>query len=226
MPMTGKQSVENFALDLDGMNVGFVKSVAGGTASADVVVEKLGTDGIAHKHIGGVKYEDITLTCGAGMSKNFFDWLTDTFDRKPSFKDGAIVSADANPVERERLGFYHGLLSEIGFPGGLDAASKDAALLTVKISPEYTRRVAGQKGRLTPPELNAQKGWLRSNFRLHRRAGLHQGRQDRRHHAATGPDGVFGRRCPRPPDGARVPRRAEPGCHVARLVCRELPEMA
>jgi hypothetical protein len=146
------------------MNVGFVKSADGGTASADVVVEKLGPEGIAHKHLAGVKYEDITINCGAGMSKGFFDWLTGTFDRKPSFKNGAIVSADANLVERERQSFYHGLVSEIGFPA-LDAASKDAALLTVKISPEYTRRVTG-KGRLTSSELNAQKQWLRSNFRL------------------------------------------------------------
>ena len=55
MPMKARQSVENFALDLDGVNVGLVKSADGGTASADVVVEKLGPDGIAHKHLAGVK---------------------------------------------------------------------------------------------------------------------------------------------------------------------------
>ena len=112
------------------------------------MTEKPGADGIVHKHIAGVKYEDITVICGTGMSKNFFEWLTDTYNRKPSLKDGAIVRADANLVKRGRLNFYHGHVSEIGFPA-LDAASKDAAFLTVKISPEYTRRVAGQKGKLT-----------------------------------------------------------------------------
>ena len=159
------RSAERFGLDIDGMNVGIVNSAEGGTASGDVVTEKPGADGIVHKHIAGVKYEDITIICGTGMSKNFFEWLTDTFNRKPSLKDGAIVRADANLVERGRLNFYRGRVSEIGFPA-LDAASKDAAFLTVKISPEYTRRVAGQKGKLTGSGLKAQKRWLPSNFRL------------------------------------------------------------
>jgi hypothetical protein len=159
------RSVDRFGLDLDGMNVGIVHSAKGGTPSADVVTEQPGADGIMHKHIAGVKYEDITVICGTGMSKGFFEWLADTFDRKPSLKDGAIVRADTNLVERERLSFYHGLVSEIGFPA-LDGASKDAAYLTVKILPEYTRRVVGQKGKLTGSGLKAQKQWLLSNFRL------------------------------------------------------------
>jgi hypothetical protein len=47
--------------------------------------------------------------------------LSASFNRKPARKDGTIVRADANLVEHERLNFYHGLLSEIGFPA-LDAA--------------------------------------------------------------------------------------------------------
>src|SRR3954470_23594863 len=109
MPMNATHPVEKLGLELDGVPVGIVQSAEGGTASADVVAEKPGPDGIVHKHIAGVKYEDITINCGTGMSKNFYDWLTDTVDRKPSPKDGAIVGADANLVEHERLSFYHGL---------------------------------------------------------------------------------------------------------------------
>jgi hypothetical protein len=159
------RSVDRFGLELDGTDVGIVNSAEGGMASADVVAEKPGADGIVHKHLAGVKYEDITVVCGAGMSKNFFEWLTDTFNRKPSFKDGAIVRADADLDERERLSFYHGHIAEIGFPA-LDGASKDSAFLTVTISPEYTRRVASQKAKLTSSGLKAQKRWLPSNFRL------------------------------------------------------------
>lgn len=38
-----------------------VQSVEGGHATADVVNEKVGPDHIIHKHIGGVKYENILL---------------------------------------------------------------------------------------------------------------------------------------------------------------------
>jgi hypothetical protein len=165
MPLKASHAVENLGLELDGMNAGTAKSVEGGTASADVVAEKLGPDGIVRKHLAGVKYEDITVICGTGMSKGFFEWLTSSLDRKPSPRDGAVVRADVNLVEYARLNFYHGYISEIGFPG-LDVASRDAAFLTVKISPEYTRRVTGQKGKLPFARPNPKKRWLRSNFRL------------------------------------------------------------
>jgi hypothetical protein len=40
---------------------GWISSVEGGHATADVVNEKVGPDHIVHKHIAGVKYEDITV---------------------------------------------------------------------------------------------------------------------------------------------------------------------
>jgi len=44
-----------------------------------VVVEEVGKDGIARKHLGAVKYEDIRFTCGADMADSFYDWLQQTF---------------------------------------------------------------------------------------------------------------------------------------------------
>src|ERR1043165_10211313 len=64
-----------FALELDGVHAGWIHSAEGGHAYADVVTEKQGPDGIVHKHLAGVKYEDIAITCGAGMSKAFFEWI-------------------------------------------------------------------------------------------------------------------------------------------------------
>jgi hypothetical protein len=43
---------------------GWVESVAGDKASPLVVSEKVGADHIVHKHIAGVKYEDITVVAG------------------------------------------------------------------------------------------------------------------------------------------------------------------
>ena len=33
-----------------------------------------GVKGGVKKHLAGVKYEDITVNCGTGMSKGFYEW--------------------------------------------------------------------------------------------------------------------------------------------------------
>jgi phage tail-like protein len=155
-----------FALDLNGDLAGWVQSVEGGHATADVVVEKLGADLIQRKHIAGVKYEDITVNCGTSMSKSFYDWIQASIDHKVTRFDGAVISADFNHKEVGRLNFFQALITEVGFPA-LDASSKDAAKMTVKFAPEYTRAVqktgsaiSGEIGKLQ------QKRWLPANFRL------------------------------------------------------------
>jgi SAM-dependent methyltransferase len=155
-----------FALELDGASAGLVRSAEGGAVSADVVAEKLGPDGITHKHLAGVKYEDITIDCGTGMSKAFYAWIADTLNRTYTHKDGAVVGFDQTLREMSRLDFHHALISEIGFPA-LDASSKEAAApLTVKIAPEYTSRQIGSRLQLDSSEVKAQRRWLRANFRL------------------------------------------------------------
>ncbi len=165
MTVRASHAAENLALELDGEFAGFATSVEGGNPTADVVTERVGSDGIVRKHIAGVKYEDITISCGTGMSKGFFEWLTATVDRTPSRKSGTIIWADVDLMERQRLNFSNGLVSEIVFPA-LDAATKDAASLTVKISAQSTRRLTDQRGRRLAAELAAQKRWTPSNFRL------------------------------------------------------------
>ena len=158
-------AASKFAIELDGLFAGWVYSTEGGDATADVVVETLGEDHIQRKHIGGVKYEDITVTCGTGMSKAFYEWIKGSFDLKPTRKNGAIMAADFNAMEMSRLSFSNALITEIGFPA-LDAASKDAAKMTLKFSPEYTRLSFGGGGILQGQSAKQQKKWLTSNFKL------------------------------------------------------------
>jgi phage tail-like protein len=154
-----------YGIELGGALAGWVQSVEGGHAFSDVVNEKLGPDHIIHKHIAGVKYEDITITCGTGMTKPFYEWIKGSFDRKYARQDGAVVTADYNYNEISRMTFNHALISEIGFPA-LDASSKDAARMTVKIVPEYTRTTKGSGKQLGKVDTKIQKKWLPSNFRL------------------------------------------------------------
>lgn len=156
-----------YALDLDGKFAGWIKSVEGGHATADVIVEKVATDLIWHKHIAGVKYDDITLSCGTAMSKAFYEWLQASVDHQAKrITSGAIVAADYNFKETGRLNFFNALITEVGFPA-LDAASKDAASMSLKFAVETTRQL-NATGSPIKGDLGAgqQKKWTPANFRL------------------------------------------------------------
>lgn len=155
-----------YAVELDGVMAGWVQSVEGGHATSDVVTEKIGNDPLQKKHIAGVKYEDITVNCGVGMSRGFYEWIRASLDRQYPRKNGAIAVCDYDSKEISRLEWTQGLISEVGFPA-LDAASKDAAKMTVKITPESTRSVKGSGRIAAAAKLQAaQKKWVPANFRL------------------------------------------------------------
>jgi phage tail-like protein len=133
-----------FGLELDGSFAGWLQYAAGGVAVGQVITAKLGSDGTQRMLIGGIKYEDITVNCGTGMSKAFYEWIQDTFDGtgKNLRRSGAVVATDYQARERLRLDFTRALLAEVGLPA-LDASSKDAGKLTVKFTPEFTRHKMG-----------------------------------------------------------------------------------
>lgn len=173
MPTADKRAYISgkYAFEIDGAMGGWLHNAEGGHATADVVTEKLGVDHLHKKHIGGVKYEDISVSFGTGMSKAFYNWIKDSFDHKYSRRNGATIACNYDYKEMSRCTFTNGLISEIGLPA-LDAASKDAAKMTLKINPEYTRlttslgggpSVAGGSYKVDP---KVQKKWLPANFRL------------------------------------------------------------
>jgi phage tail-like protein len=158
-----------FGVELDGIMAGWVNSAEGGTPSSDVVLEKVGPDHIVKKHIAGVKYDDITFVCGTGMSRAFYEWMKASFDHNYQRKDGAIIHADYDYHEIERLDFFKALITEIGFPA-CDAASKDAAKMTIKCAPEYTKLVSKAGSSIAGNKYSIGKGqqkkWSPANFRL------------------------------------------------------------
>jgi hypothetical protein len=154
-----------YGFELDGVLAGWVHDAHGGHATSDVVSEMVGPDHIIHKHLAGVKYEDITINCGTGMSKGFYEWIKAAFDHKYMRTNGAIITADYNLKERTRKEFVNALITEIGFPA-LDGASKDAAKMTVKFAPEYTRVKTGGEKAVDKGKVGTQHKWLPSNFRL------------------------------------------------------------
>ena len=157
-----------YGLEIEGRSAGWVHSVEGGQATSERVRQKQSPD---------VQYDDLTVKCGAGMSSEFFQWLAETCANKHVRKGGAIIAADFNYREMTRLAFKGALITEVGLPA-LDAASKEAAKMTIKFSPEYTQFASATGGGASiggwpDPDAVAQKKWLCSNFRL-RISGLDQ----------------------------------------------------
>jgi T4-like virus tail tube protein gp19 len=155
-----------FAVDVDNAAAGLVLSVEGGHATAPVINERPGPDKIVHKHIGPVQFEDITIVCGTGMSKGFYEWIKAALDRKPARLDGAIHYCDYDGNIVSTLEWQKGLISEVGFPAS-DAAAKEQALMTIRIAPKSTRqKKASGKIDLSKYASVKQQRWLSSNFRL------------------------------------------------------------
>jgi phage tail-like protein len=154
----------HFALTVDGVDVGAVRSVSGGGIYADVIEERPGGH-LAEKHVGPPKYEPISVELGLGANKAIRSWLDELLAGKASRRSGTIETADANWKVKSVLEFADALVTEIAFPA-LDGSSKDAAYLTLTFQPERITRTKGS-GKSTQPQVGAkQKKWLASNFRL------------------------------------------------------------
>ena len=154
-----------FAFILDGSKTaGYLKSFSGGSVSADVIEEAPGPDGFAKKRIGAPRYQDFTVQVDTSMTGDLYDWINASLVSKSQRKSGAVVAHDFNYEARSRREFFSALITEVGFPA-CDAAAKDAAFLTVKFAPEYTRYTKAS-GKIATTASGIQKAWLPSNFRF------------------------------------------------------------
>jgi len=172
MPQLGQRGyvAGNFALEMDGWPAGWLQSFEGGMPNTEVVMEKIGPDHLLHKHISTIKYDDLTLTFGAGMSRHFWDWIQRSFDRNYKREDGAVIAANYNFKETSRLTFHQALVNELSFPA-LDASSRDNAKVTCKLTPEWTDfKVTPEGGASIKPDAERdqtrQHRWSPANFRL------------------------------------------------------------
>lgn len=156
----------NFALTLDGVKCGFLKSVDGGAISAEVIQEPAGPSYFVKKHIGQPKYEDLTVQVGFSMSKPLYDWIAQSWKMNYTRKNGSIVAMDQSLTPKSERQFTQALLTETTIPA-MDGSSKEPAYITLKFSPETIRLVPPSSGD-KPGEYgkNEQKMFLPSNFKF------------------------------------------------------------
>lgn len=165
MVVASSYAAGRFALTVADETAGFVKSFSGGNLKAEVATHDLGPDSVTRKHASNIKYEDISVEVGMGMSKEFYDWIQASLDSEFLIKNGEITAADFNYKARHTLEFDKAHIASIGFPG-LDASSKDPAYMSIKFAPETVRyKEAGGEiiGGIVDPKA---KRWLSSAFRF------------------------------------------------------------
>jgi phage tail-like protein len=158
--------LQKYLLELEGKAAGRFFEMSGGSIKADVITQSLGPQTQRLKHIGGVSYEDILITCGTGMSRAFYNWIGDSFGGRAARRDGAVVLLDYSQAPRARLEFIHSMIKSVSLPQ-LNHSRNGAAYMEVAISPEFTR--TGEAGRSEKPGVYAAalpKAWNISDFRI------------------------------------------------------------
>ena len=164
-PYTGGR----FAFELDQIATPSASSTASTAATSRPIRSPRcrGADGYVTKYAGHAKYDDITVQVGAAMSPPFWKWVSSSLKRNPQRRNGALVAYDFDFNERARRSFFGALIAEVGFPA-LDAASKSAAMLTVKITPELIKYEKGDghkfSGSQAQDQTTKMKMWTASNF--------------------------------------------------------------
>lgn len=161
----GVYASAQYVLELDGAMAGHLFSAEGGNPYGEVVNEKIGTDRIQRKHVARAKYEDLTITCGAEMGPELYDWIKGTIAGQGSRKNGAVVMADHSGQVLNRLVFYNALIKEVSFPV-FESSSKDAGKITLKLSCGYTQRSYSGGSISMNAFSQQQRRWQLCNFQL------------------------------------------------------------
>ena len=165
MPTPKQYSTGRFALEIDGTPVGFVSSVRGGEAFAQVIAT---TDpsGVVEKRPGDAEYAPIVLEVDTSLASAFYDRIKNFLGGKQKPISGVIRFLDQALAEQARLEWTEGLITEVAFPAA-DATSKDPAHLRVTIQPESTRRGKGSGKSGKPGGIaSKQKRWLAATFQF------------------------------------------------------------
>lgn len=157
----------HFALELDGSpDLGLFRSLEGGGLKADVMTYQYGHGNERWRLLGKPKYEDVKIQVGMAMSAPFYDWISEFFAGRAVRRNGAILAADFDYIERARREFAEAMIKEITFPA-LSASDKNAASMTVAMAIERMVFAKGSGQALPAPKgFDAQKRWAACHFRF------------------------------------------------------------
>src|SRR5262249_52182450 len=144
----------NFAMKLDGVSCGIMKSAGGLNISAEVIEEPVAGGLFTHKHVSLPKYDDLKVVVGITQSKAISDWISQTWALNFQPKTGHLSAYDFSLKEVARKEFFGMYLAKIGI-GACDGASKEALNVTITGTPETVRY---KKGDGSKPDISVNIG--------------------------------------------------------------------
>ncbi len=155
-----------FGLRIDGSNfLGFVKSYSGGFIRGEVATDQRGRENVVKKHITKIAYEPFTVEVGMGMSNDFYEWISATWDKGQVTKNVELLATDFDKKVQSIREFRDAYITEVTIPT-LDGSSKDPAYMTIKTEPSKIFYRPGDGSTVGAKSPTKTKKWLSSNFRI------------------------------------------------------------
>ncbi len=164
-PATRSFADDKFVLNLDGIDCGFLKSFEGGDVSAEVIEDELGGGFFVKKHLGQLQFEDVLVRMGASMEGQVYDWIASAWRGEAMRKDVAVLTVDQSMRVNSISSYFNAYIAETTIPT-MDASSKDAFYLTLKLKPEYSRTQKVSNGAKSKTPVKKGMPLLLSNFKL------------------------------------------------------------
>ncbi len=160
-------SAGHFQLDIDGEETtAYLKTVDGGYVKATTIDEPIGPYNLRVKHTSVTDIDPISFEFGLAGSHHVLKWIRSSWKKQWSRRNGQITHADFNMYRTFEHEFTQALITETTFPA-LDAASKEAAYIKVKLQPEgVAHRKPKHASQIRPKMGPKQKMWVPSAFRL------------------------------------------------------------
>lgn len=132
-----------YLLEFEGKPAGRLSSVSLPQLGGDLAVHTI--SGRLSKHIVQSKPDDFVFDCGVGMSRDFYDWIKQSFKSNFSRKNGSVVIVGPDQVEQYRMDFVNAIITGVSVPK-LEKSSKDPVSIKVRMSSEDARILpAGKK---------------------------------------------------------------------------------
>jgi hypothetical protein len=171
--------VNNFALEIEGVPSGLLRSFSGGQASAEVVRDEPGRDCFVRKSLArGVNYTDLVFSVAGIPGPEVMSWVYEALSCGSGGRSGAIVSLDVNNKQIRRLEFKNAVITEVTLPPLDSNDAKTAFSLTLRCHPDATQIQPGSRETFPLPKANALKGST-SNFLVTLDGGLEKTLIDR-----------------------------------------------
>lgn len=125
-----------FELIIDGHpSSSYIKSVEGGLVKANVIEEPTGPNNLRIKHLSTAEIEPLSIELGVAASIDVIKWIKDSWNKKPSRRNGIILYADFDGKAQFEQEFHNALITEVAMPP-VDGQSKDGVFIKIKVQPE------------------------------------------------------------------------------------------